>query len=131
MVLADADNDGGNLDGFDPFSREDDISEESKAVKAQTFERELLCLDAVHEPGEAKTAHLTPVFLGHGSADEKVPLRLGQAAAAVMTAAGYSVDWKCYPEQGHWYKVPDEIDDIICFINGRAGWAVSRDDLAA
>lgn len=101
MVLEDLDGD----DDWDPFSRDDDDDDtrqaQGKPVKAQTFERELLCLDPVHEPSTERTAYRTAVFLGHGEADEKVPVRLGEAAAAVMRAAGYTVHWKCYKEQGH------------------------------
>jgi hypothetical protein len=27
-----------------------------------------------------------------------------------------NVGWKVYAEQGHWYKVPDTIDDIVQFL---------------
>ncbi len=118
-------------DDFDPFSRDDDAGQaQGKPVKAQTFERELLCLEAVDEPAMERTAYRTAVFLGHGEADEQVPVRLGEAAAAVVRAAGYTVHWKCYKEQGHWYKLPDEIDDIIEFI-ADIGWTIEREDISA
>ena len=117
-----ADDDFGD---FDPFARDDDTPAEPKPVRAQTFERDLLGLDAVKKPSAEKNACLTPVFLGHGEADEKVPVSLGEAAAAVMRAAGYMVDWKCYSDQGHWYKIPEEIDDIIRFITRRVGWRIA------
>lgn len=116
MVLADDD-----LGDFNPFSSSDDTHTDEKCVKAQVFARELLRLDAMDEPSAERTACRTPVFLGHGGADEKVPVRLGEAAAAVVRSAGYNVDWNCYEQQGHWYKIPDEIDDIIEFI-ARIGW---------
>lgn len=116
MVLAEED----DLDDFNPFSTGEI---QGKSVRAQTFERELLCLDAIDGPSAWKTAQSTPVLLGHGGADEKVPVHLGEAAAAVMRSAGYKVHWKSYPEQGHWYKIPDEIDDIVGFI-GSLGWRI-------
>lgn len=116
MVLEDDD-----LGDLDPFSSNGKRQTEGKSVKAQVFERELLCLDAVNEPSAVKTAYRTPVFLGHGDADEKVPVRLGETAAAVMRSAGYKVHWKSYQKQGHWYKIPDEIDDMIWFI-AQVGW---------
>ncbi|KAK2591009.1 hypothetical protein QQS21_011302 [Conoideocrella luteorostrata] len=125
MVLEDDDDDDDDddLGDFDPFSNSDKTHTDEKCVTAQVFERELLCLDAMDEPSAERTAYRTPVFLGHGGADEKVPVRLGEAAATVMRSAGYNVDWKCYQDQGHWYKIPDEIDDMIEFI-ARIGWKI-------
>ncbi|KAM3452788.1 hypothetical protein MY5147_006761 [Beauveria neobassiana] len=51
----------------------------------------------------------------------------GEAAAEVMRAAGYCVDWKRYENQGHWYKIPDQIDDIVNFIS-RIGWNMKAKD---
>lgn len=44
-----------------------------------------------------------------------------------MRAAGYCVDWKRYENQGHWYKIPDQIDDIVNFIS-RIGWNMKAKD---
>ena len=60
--------------------------------------------------------------MGHGELDDKVPWRLGKAAADVMRKAGHDVDWRCYEGQGHWYKVPEQIDDIVDFITNKVGW---------
>lgn len=58
----------------------------------------------------------TPVFLGHGSADPKVSVKLGQRMASILVDGfGMDVTWKAYEEFGHWYKVPDEIDDALQF----------------
>lgn len=61
----------------------------------------------------------TPVFLGHGRNDEKVSIRLGVQARQVLEALGSQVSWKDYDE-GHWYKVPEEIDDIVGFLHNVA-----------
>ncbi|EGX87663.1 acyl-protein thioesterase 1,2, putative [Cordyceps militaris CM01] len=106
MVLADDD-----LGDLDPFSSNGQRQTKRKSVEAQVFERELLCLDAENEPSAERTAYRTPVFLGYGDADEKVRVRLGETAAAVMRSAGYKVHWKSYQRQGHWYRIPDEIAD--------------------
>ncbi|KAH6973663.1 acyl-protein thioesterase [Ilyonectria sp. MPI-CAGE-AT-0026] len=108
----------------DPFSNDDDPAQQDPSVKAQTFERDLLSLSYLEEPTKERTSRLTPVFLGHGSIDEKVPCALGEAAAQVMRDSGYQVDWKCYENQGHWYKIPEEIDDVVNFIVSRVGWEV-------
>lgn len=58
----------------------------------------------------------TPVFLGHGRHDEKVLVALGGRARRVLEALGCArVTWRDYDE-GHWYKVPEEIDDIVEFL---------------
>ncbi|KAI1428453.1 acyl-protein thioesterase [Xylaria sp. FL1777] len=124
---------GGGGDGDDVFaaSDEDDLFErpddknrplQEPALRAFHFERDLLCLDALPDATLDQTAALTPIFLGHGDADEKKPYELGEAAARTMRAAGYSVEWKLYGGLGHWYKIPDEIDDIAKFICEDVGW---------
>jgi len=44
---------------------------------------------------------------------------LGRQAARVLAQAGLKVEWKEYSgaeEEGHWFKVPDEMDDIHRFL---------------
>lgn len=57
----------------------------------------------------------TPVFLGHGRNDDKVSVELGRQARHALEALGCKVCWRDYDE-GHWYKVPEEIDDIVEFL---------------
>ncbi|KAI0419676.1 phospholipase/carboxylesterase [Xylaria grammica] len=113
-------------DGEDnPFAASDEDSQpQDPAVRAFNFERDLLCIDAPQDatPHQNETAVSTPIFLGHGDVDEKKPHGLGEAAARTMRAAGYNVEWKLYPGLGHWYRIPDEIDDIVEFIRSRTGW---------
>jgi len=93
------------------------------ALKAFHFERELLSLPPLPNNTAQETAALTPIFLGHGLEDEKKPYKLGEAAAETMKAAGYEVvRWKLYSGLGHWYKVPDEIDDAVEFIVKDVRW---------
>ncbi|KPM35902.1 hypothetical protein AK830_g10679 [Neonectria ditissima] len=113
-------------DSDNPFADPNSIVEAS-AVKAQRVERDLLGLALLDHRSQEKTAFQTPVFLGHGQADDKVPYALGEWAAQLMRDAGYQVDWKCYENQGHWYKIPDEIDDICNFIAFKVGWEVVKD----
>ncbi|KAF5122556.1 Acyl-protein thioesterase 1 [Metarhizium anisopliae] len=118
-----------DIDSDDPFTRpseSQDAAVQASPVKAQVLERDLLSLPSLECPSKEKTACRTPVFLGHGMADEKVPWVLGEAAAELMRNVGYQVEWKCYQDQGHWYKIPDEIDDICNFIVSRVGWEVAR-----
>jgi len=68
----------------------------------------------------------TPIFLGHGKLDEKVNVKLGEEAASVFSSMGMQVSWKSYPDLGHWYKVPEEIDDIVQFIHEKVEWDTSN-----
>lgn len=59
------------------------------------------------------------VFLGHGADDAYVDVTLGRQARNVLSKAGFEVDWKEYSgaeEEGHWFKVPEQMDDIYRFI---------------
>ncbi|KAI3343430.1 phospholipase/carboxylesterase [Ustulina deusta] len=111
-----------------PFAVSDEDSEpEGPALRAFSFERDLLCIDTAQDTTtyEKETASSTPIFLGHGDADQKKPYELGESAARTMRAAGYNVEWKLYPGLGHWYRIPDEIDDIVEFICNRVGWKMT------
>lgn len=37
----------------------------------------------------------------------------GEAARDVLERLGFEVDWTPYVDFGHWYKEPEEIDDIV------------------
>ncbi|KAI1293388.1 acyl-protein thioesterase [Xylaria venustula] len=121
----DEDNDDSEDDLFERSSSDDDGNDcsDEPALRAFHFERDLLCLDPLLDVTTVdQTASSTPIFLGHGDADEKKPYKQGEAAARTMRAAGYSVEWRLYAGLGHWYKIPDEIDDIAEFISRRVGW---------
>ncbi|KAL1869714.1 hypothetical protein VTK73DRAFT_2955 [Phialemonium thermophilum] len=110
------------VDDDDPFSTETSADDcEDPCVRATVFERDLLCLPPLVRCGPENTAHSTPIFLGHGEEDEKVPCSLGQAMAATLKKAGYPVQLKIYSGLGHWYKIPEEIDDIVGFIESTMG----------
>ncbi|KAI0542877.1 phospholipase/carboxylesterase [Xylaria digitata] len=117
------------IDEDNPFATSDDEGNQPRdpVLTASNFERDLLCVDTPRDVSTDRnqTAFSTPVFLGHGDADEKKPYELGEAAARTMRAAGYSVEWKLYPGLGHWYRIPDEIDDIVEFIRNEVGWEMA------
>jgi predicted esterase len=61
----------------------------------------------------------TPVFLGHGVDDAVVDVELGRKAWLVLTQIGFQVRWREYSgaeSEGHWLKVPEEVDDIAAFL---------------
>ncbi|KAH7325684.1 acyl-protein thioesterase [Stachybotrys elegans] len=111
----------------DLFERdeEDSAHPAHPSVKAQALQRELLEMEAIEAADVIKTAHRTPILLGHGEEDEKISCHLGLAAAQVMRDAGYVVSWKSYANQGHWYKIPDQVEDWVEFIVSTVGWEVS------
>ncbi|SPJ87828.1 related to lysophospholipase [Fusarium torulosum] len=109
-------------DGDDPFEVFDDDSDPRDAnAKVHDFVKELLALVSP-ERSKALGALSTPVFLGHGEVDEKIVPALGEQAYQVLRSTGFEVEWKSYEGQGHWYKIPDQIDDITKFIRERVGW---------
>ncbi|KAF2763199.1 alpha/beta-hydrolase [Pseudovirgaria hyperparasitica] len=84
--------------------------------KAANVARDIASLTTL-DVSTVPTFGSTPVFLGHGIHDEKVNVKLGEQARDVFLALGAEVMWKAYDE-GHWYKVPDQIDDLVAFLNG-------------
>jgi acetyl esterase/lipase len=124
--IEDAVRDTEELGEDDPFAVEegDEQQPEEPVIRAQLFERDLLCLRPLPSPTRENTSYSTPIFLGHGSVDEKKPYIVGEAAAVTMRAAGYEVDWKLYEGLGHWYKIPDEINDIVDFVRFKVGWKI-------
>ena len=131
--IEDAVNEKEEIDEDDPFAADgdedgSDAELRSPEVKALSFVRDLVGLEPVAHATPQSTSSLTPVFLGHGNLDEKKPVDQGGAAARTLKAAGYAVQWKTYADLGHWYKIPDEIDDIIEFIRSKMGWSVEEDD---
>lgn len=94
-------------------------------VRAQTFQRDLLALPALDVPAKENTAYSTPIFLGHGTKDERIPPALCDAAARTIRAAGYKVTMKKYPGLPHGIAISLEIDEILDFIGSRVGWSIA------
>jgi predicted esterase len=90
-------------------------------ITAANFQRQILSTEPLEQSSDDKTALLTPIFIGHGEADEKVHCRLGHDAVQTIRAVGMDVTWKVYPGQGHWYKIPEEIEDILQFLRLKTG----------
>ncbi|KAL4930692.1 alpha/beta hydrolase [Aspergillus undulatus] len=124
-----------NEDEDDPFARDSDDAEGdtglSPRIQALNHMRDLLDLPpirGVQSEGKEPVARLaTPVSLGHGAADPKVSVDLGRRMVAILTAGlGMDVTWKAYEEFGHWYKVPEEIDDILKILEEKVGVLVEQ-----
>lgn len=56
-----------------------------------------------------------PVFLGHGSEDEKVKFEDGHKAAELLKLLGMEVTFRRYDGLGHWYS-PEMLGHIISFL---------------
>lgn len=64
----------------------------------------------------------TPLFLGHGNEDEKVPVHLGRAARACIDSLSGGVSWNEYAGLGHWYSA-DMLADMVGFLKAKTAWA--------
>ncbi|KAH8434994.1 alpha/beta hydrolase [Aspergillus melleus] len=131
LMGEDGDEDTGDDDDDDPFFHDDEEKDIPASIQALNLVRDVLDLpplqgvvrNEVSESRSPPTPNLqTPVFLGHGSADPKVSVQLGQRMASVLSEGfGMDVTWKAYKDFGHWYKVPDEIDDVVHFLKEKVG----------
>ncbi|KAK7546558.1 putative phospholipase/carboxylesterase [Phyllosticta citricarpa] len=124
-----SDYDDGNKDEKDRVEGEKEESLEPRQLRAFNTARDIASLPPLSGTlDEAAAFARTPVFLGHGRHDEEVSVKLGSQARAVLEALGCKVRWEDYDE-GHWYKVPDEIDDIVDFLQTEAGFRMAENDL--
>ncbi|KAJ7787377.1 Alpha/Beta hydrolase protein [Mycena olivaceomarginata] len=88
-------------------------------LSAANTARDIASLPALDlDPHQSPAFARTPVFLGHGTHDEKVVIKLGEQARDVLRQVGCQVEWKEYDE-GHWYKVPEQIDDLVVWLKSR------------
>lgn len=61
-----------------------------------------------------------PAFMGHGTDDAYVDIKLGREAAHILLGFGLKVEWKEYvgaEQEGHWIQIPDEINDFVSFLH--------------
>ncbi|KAL2022195.1 hypothetical protein VTK56DRAFT_6024 [Thermocarpiscus australiensis] len=103
----------------DPFGKSANSSGEERTpvVKVLAHVRDLISLDIKEIPCTERSAMTTPIFLGHGEADEKIRDSLGVSACRTLRSLGFHVVMRSYKDLGHWYKIPDEIDDIVDFVH--------------
>ncbi|KAJ5325270.1 Acyl-protein thioesterase 1 [Penicillium brevicompactum] len=118
-------------DDFNPF--EEDEEEERPPLIIQTIDHIRGILDLpLLEPAwrlstDSKSSFMipqlrTPVFMGHGTEDPKVSVLLGRKMSNFLsTGLGMNVTWKSYDGLGHWYRVEDELEDIIDFLRRHVG----------
>ncbi|KAF6840757.1 phospholipase carboxylesterase [Colletotrichum musicola] len=68
----------------------------------------------------------TPILLEHCVDDGTVPIALGRELRDALRRFGSEVDWKEYPDGGHWFKSPEGMDDVVRFL-GALGFPGSSD----
>lgn len=59
----------------------------------------------------------TPVLLEHCVDDPLVKIENGRGLRDTLRGFGAGVEWKEYPEGGHWFHSPDGMDDVVEFLN--------------
>ncbi|CAK7205494.1 hypothetical protein SEUCBS139899_008270 [Sporothrix eucalyptigena] len=111
------------MSGYLPFQDEmeahmSETPENNRATAGRKYVRDLLQWEETSEDQDKPL----PVFLGHGTDDEKLKVAFGEEASETMTKLGFDIEWRPYQGLGHWYKIPDEIDDIVNFIRGKCRW---------
>ncbi|KAI1252046.1 hypothetical protein MGN70_006618 [Eutypa lata] len=116
-------------DSFDPFQR-DDESDEAKgqdsisdpASRAVSWLRDEI--QVYRQENETRMNFQdTPLFLGHGTEDEKVNILLGRGASSCLRGLGMRVCWREYQGLQHWYS-GDMLWDIVDFIRTEARWDI-------
>jgi predicted esterase len=80
--------------------------------------REVLALGEGWPSGdESEVLRRTPILLEHCTDDPLVKVVAGRGLRDTLRAFGAQVEWKEYPNGGHWFKEPEGIDDVVQFLN--------------
>jgi predicted esterase len=116
------DSEGEEVD--DIFARDDEEPEHrTKFEKAVGWLREELQIsgDSAEKATEPHSIQSIPVFMAHGTEDEKVPSAIGKLAADFLSNIDVDVAWKEYEGLGHWYS-EDMLRDVVQFLQDLNGW---------
>ncbi|KAI4156203.1 MAG: hypothetical protein LQ340_000456 [Diploschistes diacapsis] len=101
-------------------SHNNSVHVEASSEKGVKALQEICRLTAAPGLPDKTNIQKTPVFLGHGTLDNKVNIRHGELGRDVLRELGLQVQWRTY-EDGHWYTEPEEIDDIVAFLQENTG----------
>lgn len=77
--------------------------------------RKALGLDDV--PQHDLVLRNTPVLLEHCADDPLVLVQNGRRLRDILRDFGAQVEWKEYPNGGHWFHSPTGMDDVVEFLN--------------
>jgi len=106
----------GDEDDDNDFFEEDSSVKKDLPTQAVTFLREEI--DMKDKEGMAFLE--IPVFLGHGTEDEKVPIEIGREANRCLDLGGADVEMVKYEGLGHWYS-EEMLGDIFDFLRRNLG----------
>lgn len=76
--------------------------------------REVLGLDNV--PSHHSVLRETPVLLEHCVDDPLVLVQNGRGLRDILTEFGAQVEWREYPNGGHWFNSPAGMNDVVNFL---------------
>jgi len=103
----------------DMFERDGEVSGYgSRFERAVNWLREELGMRSVENAlgGQGNALQSTPVFMGHGRDDDKVPCEIGKLAADFLGGMDVNVEWQEYDDLGHWYSTY-MLRDVVRFLN--------------
>ncbi len=126
-------------DGDDPFAREEDagqVLDLPTQVVAWLMEElnlpvlsglSVLRPDSASSPAASSSPvtslpfQRTPLFLAHGTEDEKVKVELGHEARDCLASLRGEVRWREYEGLEHWYS-DQMLVDLVGFLGEKTGW---------
>ncbi|OTA66650.1 Phospholipase/carboxylesterase [Hypoxylon sp. EC38] len=77
--------------------------------------RNILDLENITDHGHV--VQNTPVLLEHCADDPLVLVQNGRGLRETLRGFGAQVEWKEYPNGGHWFNSPTGMDDVVDFLN--------------
>ncbi|KAI0840595.1 alpha/beta-hydrolase [Hypoxylon sp. FL0890] len=78
-------------------------------------------------PDHSRVIQNTSVLLEHCADDPLVLVQNGRGLREVLRGFGAQVEWKEYPNGGHWFNSPAGMDDVVDFLNRHLGEDGSAD----
>jgi predicted esterase len=113
----------GTGDSDDIFAVDGNNEEKTKLEHATDWLREEIefPFPSTTTSGEISSICETPVFLGNGTEDQKVPCELGALATDFLKDLNINVMHEEYPSLGHWYS-DDMLRDIVEWLKTKKGW---------
>ncbi|KAH8903785.1 alpha/beta-hydrolase, partial [Coniochaeta sp. PMI_546] len=110
-------------DAFDPFEREDGddgkgedaATATSAPTRAIEWLKEEIQTQTVGTSLAGAVFGRTPIFLGHGTEDDRVSVILGREAADCLERLGFEVCWREYQSLGQWYS-GNMLGDMVGFL---------------
>ncbi|KAK8105708.1 phospholipase/Carboxylesterase [Apiospora kogelbergensis] len=57
-----------------------------------------------------------PILITHSLDDNVVPVGNGRRLRDILRLHGFTVEWKEYPDGGHWINEPQGVDDMVHFL---------------